>query len=416
MVEFDPILLDLLVALGIGALIGLQRERSADGRAVAAGSRTLPLIALLGGLSQAYFHGLVIAAFIGVLVLATAGYLAKLHLFSDIGLTSPVSTILTFLYGAMAVYSAETRVLAVVFGVLTTVILSLKTPLHGMARRISGEEARATLIFLVVALVILPLLPDEPLDALYGLNLRFAWLMVVFIAGIDLAAYLFVKFVGPRKGIVLTGAIGGMVSSTATTVSVANRTRRQPGLHLLFGLTAVLASAIMMGRVVLEVAVVNPSLVDNLIAPVLLIFLWLAAVSVFLLRKQDGDPGDAPELKNPFRLTPALVFGLFFALVLIATKWLNTEFGSAGVYVAALNSGLVDVDAVTLSLSRLESEGALTETVATSGILIVSASNFVFKIAIVAFLGTRRLVYVAIASLGVAAAIALAFVGAWNLG
>lgn len=400
------LLADLFIALGIGALIGLQREHAGGGNTLA-GSRTLPLLALLGALNQAFFPSFLWLGFAAVLVLVAGAYFAKVKLYSDPGLTTAVATLLTFFFGAMVTLSPDARILGVVFGTLTTALLALKPALHAFARRLTTEEVRAMLTFLVIALVVLPLLPNEELDILLGLNPRFVWMMVVFVSGIDLAAYILFKAFGAR-GFLVAGAVGGLVSSTATTVSMSNKTRAVPDLQRFAALAIVLASAIMLVRVLLLVGVVNRRLVPLVLPAIAVMAIILGLGSWVLFRGSRQPAPDGPTVKNPFRLTPALVFGAFFAVILLGTEWSFEEFGALGVYGAALVSGIVDVDAMTISLAQLSHQGKLAASSAAAGILLVSASNFFFKVGIAFFLGTRRLARSAGIALGGAAAAGVA--------
>ncbi|MBI2077743.1 MAG: DUF4010 domain-containing protein [Euryarchaeota archaeon] len=271
------------------------------------------------------------------------------------------------------------------------------------------------LSFLVIAPVVLPLLPDAPQPLILGLNPRFVWLMVVFIAAIDLAAYLFVRFYGAQRGYLLAGAMGGLVSSTATTVSMSNKTRATPEVHRAAGMAIVVASTIMLGRLLLEVTVVNREILPLLVAPIALMVAATVAVAWFVFRGRGAEPVEPPRVRNPFRIMPALVFGLFFAAVILATEWLHARFGASGVYAAALVSGLVDVDAVTLSLSRLAGEDKISQAVA-AGILLVAASNSAFKIGVILLMGTRRLAGSVALCLGGAILVATGFVIWFGMG
>lgn len=388
--EILSTLIDLSIALGIGLLIGLQREHSGAGP-LAAGSRTFPLVATAGAVCQAFFPRVLPVALAGVVVLAALGYWVRVRGSGDPGLATPIAIALTFLLGAMAATSDDAQVLAVILGVVVTVVLAAKEPLHGFARRLSAEEVRATLVFLVVALVVLPLLPNEPIDRLLGLNPRFVWTMVVFVSAMDLASYLFVRAFATRRGNLLAGVVGGLVSSTAATVSMARRTRAEPTQHAVLRIGIVAASVVMLARMVIEVAVVHPPLLALVGLPLAALAAWCALVIAAWLRRPMAEDGAGPGPRNPFRLTPALLFGAAFAAILLATTWIHEGFGDAGVYGAAVLSGFVDVDAVTLTMARLAATGALSPGVAGAGILLVAASNFCFKVGLVLALGTRRL-------------------------
>lgn len=412
MADLQP-LWDLAVALGIGILIGLQREQSGTG-ILAAGSRTFPLVAVLGAACQAFVPQVLAVAYGGVVLLAALGYLARVREAGDTGLATPIAACLTFLLGAMAAASDVARLAAIILAVVTTVLLAMKEPLHGFARKLSPAEVRATLSFLVIALVVLPLLPNHDARWLLGLNPRFVWTMVVFVAAIDLVAYLFVKAFATKRGNLLAGAVGGLVSSTATTVAMSRRARARPDLGSWLAVGIIVASAVMLLRMTLELGALNRDLL-LLAGPWLaLLFFWCALVTLLLLRKPapNSDNGDGP--RNPFRLTPALAFGAFFAAVLLATRWLSEAFGDRGVYLAAVVSGFVDVDAVTMSLARLESTGAIGSDAATVAVLLVAASNFCFKILLMLALGNRAVAWRAGLALAAAPLLAVGAM-AWSM-
>ena len=397
------------MAFAIGLLIGLQREQSGQG-VLAAGSRTFPLVALAGAVTHAFLPALAVPTLLGVVLLAALGYWIRARETADHGLATPVAAILTFLLGGMAVAGDRPQGIAIALAVLATAVLAMKRPLHGFAKRLSAQEVRAMLTFLVVALVVLPLLPDRPVGALLGLNPRFVWTMVVLVSAIDLAAFLSVRAFATRRGHLLAGVVGGLVSSTAATVSLARRARAQPGTDGLLRIGIVVASLVMVARMLLEVAAVDRSLLPLVAPPLVAVAAWCALVVAVWLRQPLPADGDGPAPRNPFRLTPALLFGAAFAAVLLLTRWLASAYGSAGVLGAAVLSGFVDVDAITLSLSRLSATGDLPPATAAAGIVLVAASNFCFKVGLVAVLGTRRItlsVAVALAAAPVAAAATL---------
>lgn len=404
-------IVELLVALGIGGLIGIERERSESGGRFA-GSRTLPLVALLGALVQQYFPNLLVAAFLSFMVLVVVAYFGKVLMERDIGLTTSVATILTFIYGAMATHSEQGMTYAVVFGVLTTSMLAAKGPIHHFAERIGRREMVDTLKFFIVALVVLPLLPDRELEVLLGLNPRFVWLMVVFVSGISYSAYLLTRLLGTERGIGVTGVLGGLVSSTATAVSMAERAKAEPGVTGIAGISIVIASMAMLPRILIEVSVVNPGLLPVVGPPV--IAMAVAGVSigflVFRSHRHVGREVEEMELENPFRLKPALIFGFFFALILLVSREGSAAFGDVGVYVTAILSGIADVDAITLSLGNLASRGDISPGTASVGIVLAAVTNTLVKLGIAAFMGTRRLGRTVAPAMLVAAAVGLALV------
>jgi uncharacterized membrane protein (DUF4010 family) len=243
--------------------------------------------------------------------------------------------------------------------------------------------------------VVLPLLPNRGFGPFGVLNPFQIWLLVVFVSGIGFLGYILMKLLGAERGIGLTGILGGLVSSTATTISFATRSRQASNLSALLARGVLLASSIMFPRVAVEVAVINPSLLPNVALP-LGAMLITALIMVTILWRQgrkakETDPQEAVELSNPLRISAAITFGLIFALVLVAVRAANEYFGSAGVYVASLLTGLTDVDSITLSVSELALNGELDGQVASIAIVLASIINTLAKAGMVASLGSAQL-------------------------
>ncbi|MDZ7687805.1 MAG: MgtC/SapB family protein [Halobacteriales archaeon] len=380
----------LFIALGIGALVGLEREKS-ESAGFFAGSRTLPLVALLGALLNEFFTALLVPGFVALGLVVAVAYVGKVLEHDDIGTTTAVATLLTFVYGAMTTQSDESLVLAVVLGIVTTSLLAAKPWMHEFAEGIEDEELTDMLKFLLVAPVALLLLPNREMDALMGLNPSFVWLMVVFVSGISLGAYLLTKYVGHRRGVALSGVLGGMASSTATAVSLSSRAKTENVYTGVYAFAISIASMAMFPRVLIEVAVVSPSLLPKVAVPVTAMTL-VGVVLAFVVFTRDGEEETVDmEPSNPFRLRPALVFGVFFGVVLLVSREGAGSFGDTGVYATAFFSGLADVDAITLSLGRLSAEGEISATTATTGIVIGAVMNTLVKFGIAAFFGGREL-------------------------
>ena len=401
----DVTLSDLLyrfgVALVIGPFMGLQREyafrRDRTGEAeLMAGARTFAIIALLGAAAGMVSDRLESAwPFVGALVGVTL-LLAVAHFWQtqerDVGLTTEMSALIALFAGGLCFWG-ELR-LAAALGVGTAVLLSLKVQTHTLARRLDPEDVYATLKFAVITVIVLPLLPRQgygpfPFDALVPYNV---WLMVVLISGISFLGYVLIKAIGPRRGVGLTGLLGGLASSTAVTLSVAERSRSAPGLAHPFALALILAWTIMFIRVLVEVAVVHPPLLWTLWPPILGVMATGVAFGVYLYQSEEGRDGEEPEtVQNPFRLAPALTFGLLYAVILVVTNGAQRYFGDAGVYGSSLVAGLADVDAITLSMARLQEGNEVSPTVATRAIVIAAAANTLLKGGIVMATGGHDL-------------------------
>ncbi len=380
-----------LVAMGLGMLIGLERERRQE-EEIFAGIRTFPLIALLGALVQDQFPDLHIPALAVIGVLISISYYGKWREKGEVGTTSSVTAILIYFFGALTTLSSEALILSVVFSTVTLFLLTLKEPLHRFADTVDTDEMIATLKFALITLVVLPLLPNEDLSVLGGLNPQYIWLMVVLVSGIGFSAYLLSKKLGANIGIGLTGFLGGFISSTATSVSMAQQSSSENKLSPICSFAIILASITMFPRVLVEISVANPGLLKSLVLPVGAMFTvgLLPLVYLFYSITSETARPEEPELDNPFQIKQALLFGAFFALILLLADYANSRFGNRGMYVTALISGLMDVDAITLSIAKMEAEEEVSSLVARNGIIIGCITNTGIKIIISWLFGTRK--------------------------
>jgi uncharacterized membrane protein (DUF4010 family) len=380
----------LFVALGVGTLVGLERERS-ESAGFFAGSRTLPLVALFGALLNEFFVDLLIPGFVTLGLVVVVAYAGKVLTEDDVGTTTAVAVLLTFVYGAMTTQSEEGLVLAVVLGIVTTSLLAAKPWMHKFAEGIEQKELTDMLKFLLVAPVALVLLPDSEMDALFGLNPSFVWLMVVLVSGISLGAYLLTKYVGHKRGVALSGVLGGMASSTATAVSLSSRAKTEKVYTGVYAFAISIASMAMFPRVLIEVAVVNPSLLPSVGVPVGAMISVGVVLAFVVFARDEEDEAVEVEPSNPFRIRPAVIFGVFFGVVLVIFRECACAFGESGIYATAFFSGLADVDAITLSLGSLSAQGEISEATATVGVIIGSAMNTLVKFGIAVFFGGREL-------------------------
>ena len=385
-------------ALLIGALIGLEREfvQQRSGEQEFGGIRTFALMSLLGAvaafLTDQYGPLIFLAVYLGLILLLWASLLASSMRGVEEGITTEVTALLVPLFGAMMIWNQPA--VAAALGVITALILALKPRLHGAARRMSAEDLRATLEFSIITAVVLPLLPNEGFGPFGVLNPFQIWLLVVFISGIGFLGYVLMKYLGPERGIGITGLLGGLASSTATTLSFAGRSKTNAGLSTVLAQGILLASCVMFPRVLIEVAVVNPALVRQVVVP-LATMLIAGVIAVYILRRRGRAEEKAVhggvELSNPLRLKTAITFGLVFAVVLVAVEAANEYFGSAGVYIASILAGITDVDSITLSVSNLSLKGLLDPRVAAIAIILATIMNTIAKAVMAMVLGTPRL-------------------------
>ena len=385
------VLQQLAIAFGLGLLLGLQRERTESS---IGGIRTFPLIAIFGTICAQLgnsFGGWVVAAgLLALVAIVTYSNFAKMKSgVIDPGMTTEVAALL--LYGLGAYVVVGNMVITVVVGAAMAVLLHFKKPLHALAGGIGEYDMRAIMQFVLLSLVILPVLPNEDFGPYRVWNPFQIWLMVVLIVGISLSGYIAYKILGPRSGAWLAGILGGLISSTATTVSYARRTAENASLAALAAFIIMIASCVALARVLVEVAAVAPQSFASLAPPLTVMLgaaLLIATTMYFLRHSRDSK---MPEQKNPAELKTAFVFGAVYALVLLAVAAAKERFGSAGLYTVAVISGLTDMDAITLSSARLVESGRTDPSTGWRAILIAAMSNFVFKFGTVAFLGDRFL-------------------------
>ncbi|MFN2238246.1 MAG: MgtC/SapB family protein [Thermoanaerobaculia bacterium] len=389
--ELSELFISLGIALGLGLLVGFQREKT---KRELAGLRTFPLITIWGGLAGYLSIGLggwVLAA--SIVALATLIVVGNLHLIEqktfDAGLTTEVAMLVMFLVGAWLVLGP--REVAVAIGGGVAVLLQAKDALHGLTERLDRDDLTAIMRFALIALVILPILPDEPFGPYDVLNLRAIWLLVVLIVGISLGGYIVYRFFGSKAGVLLGGLLGGVISSTATTVSYARRSRQHPEGARLAAVVVLIANSVVMIRVLVEIWLVGRSLFPAAAGPIGLLLLVQTAISLLFWWRVRHQDADLPEQENPAELKPALLFAALYAVVLVGVAAARTWFGDRGMYVVALISGLTDVDAITLSTAKLAETGGLETPIAWRLIVVATLSNLAFKTAVVATIGSRRM-------------------------
>jgi uncharacterized membrane protein (DUF4010 family) len=398
----------LAVSFGLGLLLGLEREQRGSS---IAGIRTFPIVSLFGTVcaqvGQTLGGWIVAVGLIALAAIVVCANFAQIKKGTiDPGMTTEVAVLLLYVIGALIVVGYLTA--AVVIAGAMAVLLHSKRPLHNFARAVGERDMRAIMQFVLLSLVILPILPSEDYGPFGVWNPFKLWLMVVLIVGISLGGYVAYKFLGTRAGSLLGGIIGGLVSSTATTVSYSRRTVPEAALAPLSAFVIMTASCISIVRVLVEVAAVAPAQFMEVVLPLtgMLVFCFLITVALFFPSRKQGIR--MPEQKNPAELKPALVFGGLYALVLLAVAVAKQYFGSAGLYVVAVISGLTDLDAITLSTGQLAGSKKIDTSTAWRVILIAVMSNFLFKFGIVAALGSAGLTQ----RIGCAFAVALAAGGA----
>ena len=405
------------IAFGLGLLVGLQREKA---NSELAGVRTFTLIAILGvlaGFLSRDYQNPFILPVLGVALtsLLVAANFIKIKVFTnpDVGQTTEVAALLMFAIGAYLVMGD--RVLGIVIGVSMSVLLYVKERLHGFINRLQEKDLSAIMTFAGISLVVLPILPNKTYGPYNVLNPQNIWLMITLIVGLSVLGYFIYKFVGKKLGIISNGVLGGLISSTATTVSYARKTVDTASISKMAAFVITVASAISLARVMVEIGVVIPEKLPVILLPLMVEFVVMALIclGMFYSINKDSKDDTMPEPENPAEFKSALVFGLLYGAILLAVAFANEEFGDNALYIVAIISGLTDVDAITLSLSQLIKIDALNVSTGWKLILLASLSNLVFKGVMAGILGTKQLAKWIALSFGIAIIVGIFLIWLW---
>lgn len=382
---------DLAIALGLGLIVGLQRQST---ESKLAGLRTVPLVTLLGSvcalLAPAAGGWVLAAGLLGVAAATAMGNVARLR-DPEVhpGITTEVALLLMYGLGAYTVLGD--RAVAVVLGGTIAVLLHFKAELHGLVGRLGDRELRAVMQLVLLALVVLPVLPDATFGPFAVFNPREMWLMAVLIVGLSLGGYIALKFLGENAGIVAGGLLGGLISSTATTVSWSRRTRDHPEASRAAGLVILIASTVVYGRVLVEIAAVARPFLRAAAPPILALCAAMAAAAAALWLMSRGREPVSVEGQQPADLKTAFTFAALYVVVLFAVSYAQQRAGTRGLYLVSVLSGLTDIDAITLSVARLVGSEQIDPAQGWRLIVVALLSNLVFKGAMAALLGDGRL-------------------------
>ena len=402
-----------VVALAIGLLMGLERERNP---AAKAGLRTFALTALLGVLAAHLATALgelwlIAVGLFLVGVMMIAAYVRSPQQDGDPGTTTVAALMLCYGLGVM-VWHDEIQ-LAVMLGIVATMLLYFKPELRGWSQRMSRHDLLSVLQFAVLALIILPLVPNRNYGPYGALNPYQIWWMVVLIAGVGLAGYAALRLVGQQRGAVMLGLLGGLVSSTATTLSFSRHARASNEMMPVAVIVIVLANLVVLVRLGVLAAVLAPGVLAQLL-PVLVGGLIAGGLGAAYGVRRLKPQGELPALAmgNPTELRPALGFGLMYGVVLLAAAWLSDWLGNRGLYAVALVSGLTDVDAITLSSLRLFNLDKLPVAVVINVVTLATLANLVFKSTLALVIGGWSMARHAIAGM---ATVGLGLIMAWAI-
>ena len=388
----------LLISVLLGFAIGLQRTMfhlyNKDA-GFAAGSRTFALISLLGFMSGWMYKSaptivlIITASLVSIIILS---YYVKSTLYKKMGMTSQIAAVITYLLGVMVYFHLEQY--AVFIGVMMIVLLDLKPRLERIEKNITPSDLNATILLLAMTFLILPILPDEMIGPYKLFNPYKTWLMAVIIAAISFVGYVAIKILGNKQGVLLTGLFGGLISSTAVSISLSKMYTSQKEYLNNFAAGIAIACTLMYLRVLFEAVVINTEVAWHLLLPYSLAALSGFIYTYIIYKKATATaPGVQNEVfkENPLQLSEAIKFGVLFGIIYGAITIVEKGYGNIGVYIVSFFSGITDVDAITLSLSQLEADNKLHILTSVYGIIIASVVNTYVKLGIVFWMGGWRL-------------------------
>jgi len=382
----------IVLSIALGFLIGLERNIhfNEEKQKGFAGSRTFAIISLLGFLSAYLYKNfpyLIYLSFFGIILLSSIAYFLKVFHYNKQGTTTHFSALLTFIIGIIVFFDKN---LAIILTIILVFLLNIKETLQKIEIKLSARDINSILLLMTMTFIILPILPDK---MVFYFNPYKTWLMAVIIASLSFLGYLAIKFTGEKYGVLITGAAGGFISSTAVTLTLSKMFQKTLSNKFIFASAIAIANTIMFGRVFVEALLVNRKLAFLLAFPYIISTITGIVYSIYLYKKSSFKNltiSISKFEKNPLELDEAIKFAIIFGIIYSLVYYFSNKFGSIGLYIISFLSGLTDVDAITLSLSSLANEKiALLN--AALGIAIASFSNSLFKLSIVWFFGKKEL-------------------------
>jgi uncharacterized membrane protein (DUF4010 family) len=384
-------LLHLTVSLCIGFLIGLEREYSKPvSEKQFAGVRTHTLIALFGFISALLAEKtgqcILVASFLSLVLLVAVSYMQLAKETRHMGGTSEITSLITFLLAVLVFYNY--MLLAAISMVIILLLLTFKPPLHLLAKKITHTELLAIIQFIIISAIIIPFLPELNFGPYRIWNLKDIWKMVVLVSGISLTGYLLSKLLG-NKGILISGILGGLASSTMVSLVYSKRSREsQDAVSNVYALAIVSSCTMMFIRILFELYIVNRMLVPSLL-PAFATITASGVLMAFIIYKagKAKTGSDTIQPENPLNLKTAVQFALIYAAVLWLVRYCNEQFGARGSYAAGIISGVADLDAITISMAR----SGLEQMIIGKTILLAAISNTIVKLIIALIFGNNIL-------------------------
>ncbi|WP_417872940.1 MgtC/SapB family protein [Xanthomarina gelatinilytica] len=384
----------VLVALGIGLVLGLEREFSnADKDEIFAGLRTLSIVSLLG-FSSALLNYLInpwffSIGFLSVIVIVAISYWVSSNK-GDIGSTTEFTTVFTYLLGGLTFLGHIELSLALT--VVIVVLLSLKIKFKSIVGQITQTELYAFIRFVIIALLILPFLPNTNFGPYNVINPSEIGWIIVLTSGIGFIGYILMKFLDSKRGLLLTGIFGGMVSSTVVSWIFSKRSKEHPKLSSSFAIAIFAAATIMIGRVLIWVFIFNPTMINGLLTPIFIMILTAIGVTFYFYKKHNVNQLESEEipLGEPLNIRDAVFFGLIYTAILILVSYASNNYGDKGIYISSAISALTDIDAITISMSKLGGNTVEFLT-AQNAILLATLTNTIVKIGLTLWFGSKQL-------------------------
>lgn len=388
----------LILSACLGALVGLIRQweiqQTVEKDVPFSGVRTFAILALLGCLAAFVAdrqNAAVFPVVLGVVgVLLVSGQFTRSEE-QPAGYTTPGAALATFFVGALVFW--RERQAAVLITAMTMLLLGLRQPIHQWTRRFTVADLRSALQFVAITGVILPLVPNRSYGPFDAFNPWSIWLMVVLISGLGFLGYLLMRQLGPKAGILLTGLVGGLASSTATTLTFSRRSREDPAESPAYAVAVVLACNVMLVRVAVITAAISPPLMRHLAIPMTSMLLpgLLYTGWVWFRRPRKDTTVEAPAMRNPLNLSMAVKFAVLYGLVQLLVKAATSLQWSRGVLAISAIAGLTDVDAISVSMANAARETTLALTFAALAVMIGCISNTLAKALIALLAGERTM-------------------------
>lgn len=376
----------------LGLLVGLQRQWATSSLG---GVRSFALTSLFGTicafLAERFSGWILVAGLLGMAAAIVIGNLRQRSVPENkgTGISAELALLLMFSVGALV--RTGPIWLAAATAAVTAFTLQAKLELHELASRFDAREIKAIMQFALISLVVLPIVPDQTFDPLGVVNPHNVWLMVVLIVGLGLAGYIVYKFFGQNAGILLSGILGGVISSTATTASYAKAIPTSGIAGISYSSTIIaIAWTTLYVRLFFETLIVAPEF-RALWLPLGILFAVSAATTLLLWRRSDATRMQMPEQQNPSEMRTALVFGLIYSLVIFGAAFAREKWGSQGLLIMAVLSGITDMDAITLSTAKLVHTNKMTAPEGAPVIITAAISNVFFKGVIAGIWGGRRM-------------------------